>query len=102
MRTNESAGALRFMHPCRPRIPAEPSVGNCQGWKPRAGIWLHRTATKSWSRSRCSVSMRVPGVAAGLRLAAVGDLVAGVPIALAWNAVDAVRSDPLLQLFHVQ
>jgi len=48
------------------------------------------------------VAVRVPGVAAGLRLAAVRHLVAGVPIALAWNAVDTVRSNPLLQLFHVQ
>jgi hypothetical protein len=41
-------------------------------------------------------------VASRLWMAAVGDLVAGIPIALARNAINAVRSDPLLQLFHFQ
>ena len=44
--------------------------------------------------------MRVGGVVSGLRLAAVGNLIAGVAIALAWNTVDTIGSDALFQFFH--
>ena len=48
------------------------------------------------------IAVRIGGVIAGLRLAAVGDLVAGVSIALARNTIDAVRRDALFQLFHIE
>ena len=41
-------------------------------------------------------------MASGLRLRAVRYLVAGVAVALARNAIDAVRSDALFELFDVQ
>jgi len=46
--------------------------------------------------------MRVCGVVSGLRLVAVGNLVAGVPIAFPGHAVDAVRRDALFQLFYLE
>jgi len=47
-------------------------------------------------------SVRIRGVVSGLRLAAVRNLVAGVPVALAWNTVDTVGRNALFQFFHVQ
>ncbi len=47
-------------------------------------------------------AVRVPGIAAGLRLGAVGNFIAGVAIALAWNTVDTIGSDALLEFFDVQ
>src|SRR6266498_2598373 len=39
--SNEPAGALRFMHPCQPLIPAEPSTASARcGREPRAGTFL--------------------------------------------------------------
>jgi len=46
-------------------------------------------------------AVRVPGIAAGLRLGAVGNFIAGVAIALAWNTVDTIGSDALLEFFDV-
>ena len=50
---------------------------------------------------QASVAMAT-GVTGGLRLGAVRNLIAGVPIAFAGHAVDAVGRDALFQLFHVQ
>src|SRR5436309_13689710 len=49
-----------------------------------------------------SLSVRIRSMASGLRLRAVRYLVAGVAVALARNAIDAVRSDALFELFDVQ
>jgi hypothetical protein len=45
--------------------------------------------------------VRVGGIAAGLGLGAVGNLIAGVAVALARNTVDAVGSDTLFEYFDV-
>src|ERR1043165_1659077 len=61
-----------------------------------------RPARRSRGRSSGLIAVRITSIASWLRRAAVGDLVAGVAIALAGNAVDAIGSNALLQLFHVE
>src|SRR5688572_18140015 len=55
-------------------------------------------------RSRCTalVAVRIGSVVARLRLGAVRHFVAGVAIALAGDAVDAVRGDALLEFLELQ
>ena len=49
-----------------------------------------------------ALAMRVGGITAGLRLRAVGHLVARVAVALTRNTVDTVWSDALFQFFNFQ
>jgi hypothetical protein len=54
------------------------------------------------SAAQLSVSMRVSRVVAWLRVAAVGNFVAGITVTFARNTVHTIGSDTLLQFFYFQ
>ena len=95
IRTNEPAGVLRFMHPCQPRIPAEPGVRNSQVRKHSPSCQFAYRKSKI---SLCSVQVPVhqlpcpPGWPEGCGLAPFDTSLPGLPLFDGPNPLGAIRS----------
>src|SRR5437867_9409422 len=83
-----------------PTAPAPGLLGTRGGRKSGAGL-LHPSTANARSGG-IGLTVGVPSIAPGLRLMAIGNLVAGVAIALSGHTVDAIGRNALFQLFHSQ